>query len=189
MAKAKFNPLLEALAGVLGDVVIKRYGRKFVIAKKPVFTHRIFSAAQKQNQGRFKEAAKYAVTALGDSETSEAYREEAKRCGTTARSIAVRDYLNMPQVEDIDLRAFDGRTKGKILVRASDDVAVMRVEVTISDQEGNVLEQGPAELLAGKIWKYVSTISVPAGTTVTVGASAFDRPGHSGTLQKTFEMK
>ncbi len=189
MAKAKFNPLLEALVGALGDVVVKRYGRKFVIAKKPVFTDRVFSAAQKQNQGRFREAAKYAVTALSDGETSEAYLEEARRCGTTARSVAVRDFLNMPRVEDIDLRAYDGQAQKKILVRATDDVGVTRLDVTISDQQGNMLEQGSGEPLAGKIWKYTTTVPVSRGTTVNVGATAFDRPGHSGTMTKSLQIQ
>jgi hypothetical protein len=188
MAKAKLNPILDAMIGALGDVVIKRYGRKFVIAKKPVFTDRVFSVAQKENQNKFKEAAKYAVMALADGEMAETYREEAKHCGTSARSVAVRDFLNAPQVEDIDLRAYDGRAGRKILVRASDDVGVTRVDVTIADEQGTILEQGAAELIAGKIWKYVSTVSVPAGTTVSVGASAFDRPGHSAVLRKGCEI-
>ncbi len=59
-------------------------------------------------------------------------------------------------------------------VGATDDVGVVRVEVSLAD--GAVRESGDAAL-DGWRWVYTAQTAVPAGTTVRVTARAFDRPG------------
>ena len=46
------------------------------------------------------------------------------------------------------------------------------------------LEQGPASAADGA-WRYEATRSVSAGSTVTVEATAMDRPGNATTLAQT----
>lgn len=64
MARAKLNPLLESLRGAIGDVVVKQYGTKTVITRRPVFRNRRFTAAQKACQARFREAALFAEAVI-----------------------------------------------------------------------------------------------------------------------------
>jgi len=47
-----------------------------------------------------------------------------------------------------------------------------------------VLESGAAVVENGR-WTYTTTTNVTPGTTVTVTATALDRPGNSGSSQET----
>jgi hypothetical protein len=47
-------------------------------------------------------------------------------------------------VDEIDLSVCTGKAGGPIRIRASDDVEVKGVEVSITDSNGTVLERGPA---------------------------------------------
>ena len=61
----------------------------------------------------------------------------------------------------------------QIVVEASDDVLVTRVQITILDHAGSVLEKGEAVRKAGDWWEFVS----PA-VGKTVIAEARDLPGN-----------
>ena len=47
MATGEFNPLFESVRGAIGDIVVRHYGTRTVISRKPVFRNRVFSEAQK----------------------------------------------------------------------------------------------------------------------------------------------
>ena len=184
MAKAKLNPVLQMLVGALGDVVFKRNG---IVSKRPVFNNRVFTPAQRQNQSRFKQGTSYITVAKQDSIIWKAYREAARANGGPASAIAMSDFFNPPRVDRIDLDGYAGSAGGTILVYASDDFGVTRVEVTISDGEGNMVEQGQAVQGSRSVWTYRGTVAVAPGTTLQIDATAYDRPGHSGTLRTTMQ--
>ena len=184
MAKAKLNPVLQTLVGALGDVVFKRNG---VVSKRPVFKNRVFTPAQRQNQSRFKQGTFYVKVAKEDSVIWEAYRKAARGERGPATAIAMSDFFNPPRVDRIDVNGYDGSAGGTILVHASDDFGVIRVEVTVSDGEGNMVEQGEAVQGSRSVWRYTSTVAVTPGTTLHIDATAYDRPGHSGTLRTTMQ--
>ena len=51
--------------------------------------------------------------------------------------------------------------------------------LVIRDASDAVLEQGPATLVGGR-WTYTARAGVGSGESVTIEATATDRPGHTG---------
>ena len=82
------------------------------------------------------------------------------------------------------LAAYAGSAGDIITVSAYDDFEVMDVHVAVADEGGVVLESGSAMMENGR-WIYTSTMTVTPGTTVTVTATALDRPGKSGSAEAT----
>lgn len=56
---------------------------------------------------------------------------------------------------------------GRILVQASDNVTVTKVQVMVLDEDGKVLEKGEGTRLEGDWWEYIPTA---LGKTVNVEA-------------------
>jgi hypothetical protein len=83
----------------------------------------------------------------------------------------MHDWFHPPQIGCV------AREEGRILVEASDDVLVTRVQVTILDNEGRVLEAGEAVREEGDWWEYASRA---VGKTVI--AEARDLPGNATKL-------
>ena len=83
-----------------------------------------------------------------------------------------------------DGNAFRGAIGDPIVIRARDDHAVTAVTVAVKDAAGIVLERGPARAADGA-WRYAMTRSVATGSTVTVEATATDRPGNATTFTRT----
>ncbi len=94
MAIVKLRPGYEHLRGAMGNLVLKHYGTKVVLTRKPVFRNRKFSTAQKACQARFREAALLASRLMADPRAREAYEQEARAKGKPARSLMIADYLN-----------------------------------------------------------------------------------------------
>ena len=91
------------------------------------------------------------------------------------------DFLNNPAVDEIDLSAYTGKAAEVIRIRASDDVEVKGVTVTIRAQGGEVLEEGPAVWTpANASWTYTTTTALEQGQAVSIDVTASDRPGHKG---------
>jgi hypothetical protein len=64
---------------------------------------------------------------------------------------ALLDWFNPPVIHSIQ------RMGNLIRVEASDNVMVVKVQVTILDEEGKVLEQGQAVQAEANWWEYVSS--------------------------------
>ena len=71
--------------------------------------------------------------------------------GTTksAYNFALSDWFNPPVIHAIE------RKRGRIRVEASDNVMVTKVQVTVLDEEGKVLEKGNAVKADGDWWEFV----------------------------------
>lgn len=164
MAKIKKkNILLENLSGSIGDLVFRQMpdGRTSV-SRKPDFSEREFSQGQKDHQDRFRLASAYASQA----QTQPVYIERARRKKKIAYNLAVADWFHPPVIDSIE--RFDGR----IRVRASDDMQVVKVEVRILDREGTVLKQGQPKQNNPLRWEYATNVEG------AVEASAWDLAGN-----------
>ena len=93
MAIAILNPRHKDLRGVIGNLVVKHYGDKVVITRKPVFTNRTFSEAQKSCQDLFRQAAVFANKLMADPRARRVYQEEARLKRKPARSLMIADFL------------------------------------------------------------------------------------------------
>ena len=165
MAKVITSELIKALSGAIGGLVFRPMpdGTTWV-STAPHYGRRKFSKGQKDHQQRFREASSYA---RGAARAQPVYAELAKGTMKTAYNIALSDWFNPPVIHEVQ------RRDNKILVESSDNVMVTKVQVTILDKEGKVLEKGEAIRKEGDWWKYVlHTVGK------TIIAEAWDLAGH-----------
>jgi hypothetical protein len=151
MAKIKKNSFLQGLSGSVGDMVFRQMpdGSTRVSAKPN--NKRRFNQEQKGYQDRFGLAVAYAREA----KTGPVYAELARETGRSAYHLALSDCLTPPVIHAIE------RRDGRVRVTASDDVMVAKVQVSILDEEGNLLEEGyaalPDPVHDPERWEYVSS--------------------------------
>lgn len=180
MAKVNLNPVLEQFQGKIGDLVFKRFMDGTIVSRLPNPSNEEPSMAQNAVRNRFRLAASYARAVFADPVRKAAYAILAKSRGMPTFALALADYLKPPVVHTLDLAAYRGHAGDVVEAEASDDVEVVGVTVTVRNDGGDVLEEGPAMLVNGR-WRYAATVPIAAGETLTVEATATDRPGHTGT--------
>lgn len=179
MAKVSLNPVMERFRGKIGDLVFKRFNDETVVARRAEVSGAEPTAGQSAVRSRFRLAAAYARAVFADPVRKAAYASLAKARGLPAFALALADYLKSPVVHALDLAGYSGHVGDLVVAEASDDVEVVGVTVAVRNDGGEVLEQGPAALVNGR-WQYAATVPIGAGETLTVEATATDRPGHTG---------
>ncbi len=186
MAKVKLNPILEQISGKVGDLVFKRYGDEVVLSQKPDLSGREMSEAQLAAQERFRQAALYGKLVMADPETKSLYEDAAKANGKPVFSLTVADFFNAPSVDEIDLANYSGAIGDEIIVWASDDFAVVGVQVALMNTHSQLIESGQAveSPSASGRWIYSATAYVEVGTIVRIAVRASDRPGGVGEAEE-----
>lgn len=184
MARVELNPVLEQIHGQIGDLVFKRYQDKVIVARKSSPSRQEPTPAQLATRERFRAGAQYGKLVMADPTLKALYAAAAKAKKKPIFSVMVADYLHRPNVSAISLEEYTGATGETISVSAYDDFEVTAVTVTLVDEGGVVLESGAAVVENGR-WTYTTTTAVTPGTTVTVIATALDRPGNSGEAEAT----
>jgi hypothetical protein len=175
MAKVNGNIIIDRVSGTIGDqLVLKRVrGGRTILCKKPTFREdRQFSEAQLARQQAFREASAYARKMKREP----LYLALAQGTAQTGYNLALGDWLNPPQVLEIDLGGWRGAAQDLIRMRVQDDVMVAQVRVEITDEAGTVLEAGGGTEAGALWWEYTVAQSLTGELTVTVFAS--DLPGH-----------
>jgi hypothetical protein len=150
MAKVVSNILVRGVSGGLGrDLMLRRLkdGRT-VLCVKPDFSKRKFSSGQKTHQSRFKEASAYAREAA---KTKPIYAELAAGTMKTAYNVALSDWFNPPVIHNVE------RTGNLVRVEASDNVLVARVQVSVLDEAGKILEKVEAVRKENDWWEATVT--------------------------------
>jgi hypothetical protein len=185
MSRVKFNPLLEQVTGQVGDLVFKRYGSRVILARKPDTSGRVWTPAQEQHREQFRQAALYGKMSSADPVLRAFYEALARAQGKPLFSLMVADFFNRPTVDQVDVSGYHGAAGDAIAVRASDDVGVVSVRVSLTRANGTPIETGPAAETPANSgrWVYTAVMAVPAGTQVIVTATATDRPGGIGTAE------
>ena len=165
MAKIVDNPITEGFSGKFGNRLVFRHMRdgRTIVVSRPDFSNRVFSQEQLTHQSRFQQAAAYARVAA---KTHPVYAERARRTGKPAYNIALSDWFHPPVIHEVS------RGEGCIHVKASDNVQVTKVRVTILDEEGQTLEQGQATSPYGDFWEYATS------TEGNIIVEAFDLAGN-----------
>ena len=105
MAKVREGSLVAGeLRGMVGDELVfrRRKGETIVTARPERDVSREPTPAQAAQQARFRQGAIYAQKALAVPEGQAAYAAAAEGTTGTAFSSAVRDFLSLPEVEDVD---------------------------------------------------------------------------------------
>ena len=136
MAKVENNPTIRGISGKIGNLVFRAMpdGSTYV-SGVPNFDKRKFSQGQKDHQSRFKRAVAYA---RGAAKSQPIYAKLAEGTIMSAYNFALSDWFNPPVIHKIE------RLAGCIRVAASDNVMVVKVLVTVMDEEGKVVEKKEA---------------------------------------------
>ena len=187
MAKAKLNPVFLQMRGDIGDLVFKRYLGRLIVSRKPDLSSIEPSAAQLAQRERFRQAALYGKMALADPQTRARYEQAAEEKNMPVFALTVSDYFHAPEIDEIDLEAYNGGIGDEIVVRAHDNVAVEQVLVSLKDEFDQPLETGLAveEPEGSGRWVYFALTHADPGDTVRVTVTASDLPG--GTTVETVE--
>jgi len=179
MAQSKNNVITHGLSGLVGDMIVfrNRNGKTYV-ASKPNVRKGKMSDAQKEHVKLFQEAVLYGKSSILDPATKAAYQVKAVD-GRSPYNVAVADFLHAPDINHIDVSAYEGKVGDVIKVRATDDFKVKEVSVGIYNADGTEVEKGLAVLSGNSIdWVYTvkaDNVSLE-GDKIVVQAS--DLPGH-----------
>lgn len=184
MAKSKRNIITHGLSGKLGDLVVfrQRFGNTLVgnIPNRRA----ALSTKQLAVNEKFQKAVSYASTSLKFRANKALYAQRA-RGGVTAFNLAIADYFTPPVIADVNTLAYTGAAGSKVEVLATDDTKVQSVTVSITNANGQPVEEGAAvqDAVSG-IWLYAAAVqnaNLP-GTKITVVAK--DLPGNASTEVK-----
>lgn len=175
MAIVKNNVVTEGLSGKLNNIVFRTLpgGRTIVASKPNTSKKRVDSEAQKRHKGRFRAASMYAKNAMQDPQLKAAYEAKAKP-GQTGYNVAIADFLNIPEISELDLKLFSGVKGSKIMVEVVDDHLVTEVQISIYDAQGALVEEGQAsESVNGLDWIYTTqkAMTNPSGGSIMIKAS------------------
>jgi hypothetical protein len=176
MAKADNSMIIRNISGMLGKQVVVRRTRDggYVLAAPPRRTAAL-SEAQRAQRERFRQAVLYAKKA----QQVPQYVQMAKVRNQSPYNVAVADFLSQPEVQRIEVGDYRGQPGVDIAVTAVDDVKVKSVRVTISTDDGTLVEAGSAVVSEGSNqWLYRTTAAAPAAG-LRIVAQATDIAGHS----------
>ena len=158
--KATLNPMFEQVSGQLGDLVFRVIRGKVVISRKPVLNGSEPTEVQVQHRERFKQAVTYGKGVMADAGIRPLYEAVAKAKDMPIFALMIADYFNAPIIHHVELSAYNGKAGDVISIRASDDFSVENVHVSISDDQGNPIENGNAVKTAEgtDLWLYTTTV-------------------------------
>lgn len=180
MARVEFGPNWMHLRGGAGNSVYRKVDGRTILSARPQREDRPPTEKEQANQERFRKAVKYARRALKNAEFRPVYEAIAGAERKPLFSMANRDALIKPVVDEIDRSAYGGAPGDVIAIAASDDTGVVHVGVELRDGDDHVFETGAAELDASGWWLYAAQNSVPEGAFVHIEVIAVDRPGGKG---------
>lgn len=179
MAESKNNIITHGLSGKVGDLIVfsQRNG-KTIVSRAPKEKTGDYTDNQKAHQRKFQKATLYAKSVISDPVQNEMYSAAADTFkGMSIYNVAVADLLNAPDIESIDLSAYQGNIGDVIKIIVLDDFAVKAVTVRIENADGSLVEEGAA-IDSGFEWIYTATAKNAdlAGDKITIKAS--DNPAN-----------
>ncbi len=189
MAKVGRNMVTTGLSGKLGDLLVFRVvNGKTVVSQAPAPSSKEPSEAQIVQKKKFQKAVLYAKSAIASPEIKAAYEAEAAD-GKSAYNVAVADFLNAPQIEEIDISTYTGKVGDTIQILPTDDFEVTEVSVTIENADGTIVENGQAIQTEGSPYYTFTATALNEtldGDKITIQVS--DVPGNTTTEQKDISL-
>ncbi len=128
---------------------------------------------------RVQQAAFYGHDVRNDPARSAAYGKHTDEILRSPYSVAVADYLNAPDITNVDFSGYRGQVGDIIVVQATDDFALHHVHILIQNPDGSIVEEGDVVPEAdGTTFRYRATALNDSliGDKITVTAT--DYPGN-----------
>jgi len=179
MSKVVRNIVTTGMSGEIGNLIVFRScGNRTIVTAKPVKSHHELTEPQKQHQRKFQHAILYGKSIFTSPALKAQYQEKAGE-GVSAYNVAVADFLNAPDIEEIDVSNYTGAAGSTIKILATDDFMVTEVQVEIYNHEGTLIEQGEA-VQQNNIseWLFTAAVSNGSITGDKIVVKAFDLPGN-----------
>jgi hypothetical protein len=178
MSKVFYNGSIANFRGRIGNLIFRQLpdGTTVVSTAPSKETGRRKKRAKERRSQRQKDHnerfRKTAIRAKQAAKTHPIYAElAAATLMRTAYSFALSDGMKPPIIHRIE------RRKGQIRVEATDNIGVVRVRVTVRDEQGQIMEQGEATRGRGNWWKFT-----PQTAGGSILAEAWDLPKNKATL-------
>jgi hypothetical protein len=181
MAYVKSNIFTKGASGTVGDMMNFRVRKgKTVIAVKRGPNTKPPTEEQQETNERFITASLFAQDAMKDPAIKALYQKAAKG-GQTAYNVALRDAMNPPVIDGLDISGYKGTVGDPISVKARDVITPTSVKVAIFSEAGVLLEQGDAVIKPKdrRFWIYTVTTANAALPGTRVVATAVDLPGNA----------
>jgi len=187
MARVSNNIITQGLSGTIGGtLVFRQVGGRTIVSAAPRESEKTPTPGQQAHQERFQQATLYAKAQIRDAASKAEYEAVRTDGGANAYAIAVADFMQAPNIREVDLNAYTGQAGDAIRVRVTDDFRVAGVTVRIENGDGTLVEEGRATADAnGLDWRYTATASNASldGDKITITAS--DKPGNRSTDNRT----
>ena len=132
--KVKLNPMFEELSGQLGDLVFREVRGETIASRKPSGGAEPTEDQVAQRE-RFKLAAAYGKSVMGDQATLAMYAEAAKNKKMPVFALMVADFLHAPTIVNVDVSAYHGVSGDPIRIITSDDFSVVQVSILITGED------------------------------------------------------
>ncbi|MEJ1241394.1 hypothetical protein WBG78_24820 [Chryseolinea sp. T2] len=174
------NPAMYGTRGMLGKTLVYKdwYGRTLVTNKPK--KRKSISEKQVTTIDNFKSATRFAKKLMKLPEKKALYERGINERQRSAYAVALKDILNKPIIEEIDIKDYNGRAGEMIRVRAFDDFMVMSVIVTVRTTSGNLVETGHAQARGKRgLWRFMTTTGIPDAKGLMIVAEAKDVAGNT----------
>jgi hypothetical protein len=181
MARVTRGSLLQGISGKIGGIVVRQVGNQTIVSAAEAKGERApRSARQQAHLDRFFAAQCYAGAQMQDPATKALYATGINERLTSARVVAIADFMNPPTVVAAEWSGYQGRAGDVIRVVATDDFAVTALTVRLETAAEDLLEEGLATLLPDGAWAYTVVRPHTAGPGTRILVQAYDRPGNVG---------
>ncbi|MBN2613764.1 MAG: hypothetical protein JXB00_19560 [Bacteroidales bacterium] len=176
MARVKKGSVVKGLSGRVGkSLVFKTYGDITIVSKYPDMSKVVPTEKQKNENGKFRDAMAWVKVQMSDQEIKQLYK--AKTNGLQRpHNIALADYYNPPVINSVEVSIAQPSKADQVLIDATDDFMVTRVEVEIKDANGNQTEKGMALHMRDNKWLYAVKRIYPSSAGLKITVRAWDRP-------------
>ena len=186
MAKAT-NALTQGISGKVTGLVFRQNANGSVsVGDAPRPSSKAPTAGMLAQRQRFQQAAFYGRAIQQDPAQKAAYETAVDVNTQSAYTVAVADYLNAPDIRNVDFSAYRGTIGDAIVIQATDDFAVHHVHVRIQNPDGSLVEEGDATADPdGYTYRYAATARNASLAGDKIIVTAFDNPGNETTTQNT----
>jgi len=161
MATNRRNIITHGLKGKIGNLIFRFWGNRLVVSSMPDYRRIRWSKAQTENRVRFRRAMNWARETLDDP-VKRAYYSRKSDATRTPWNLAVADYLKNLRVRPPDLSHYRGKEGDIIGITPYRPLKVTAIAVTIFNERGAPVDQGPAEVSGEHYgWVYRMGVSDP----------------------------
>ncbi|MFA0963341.1 hypothetical protein AB9P05_16175 [Roseivirga sp. BDSF3-8] len=187
MAIIENNPWIEGARGMVrGAVVYRQLNGKTVVSSRPKRSCKPRTDKQIAYKERFRAASVYGNRVKECPALSEVYRVGVKP-GVGVYSVALKDYIKAPVIEDVLVINFNGRAGETLGIYAYDDFAITSLRVTLLDANGDRIEGGEGRVVVeNALYEYELVTNLATDAPTYIRITARDRPGNATVMVKAW---